>query len=292
MARRMAAPSTAIDGGKGEPALPPPVIHSWTRILRTGREVVTTVVFRIIPVIDLKGGMAVHAVGGRREQYRPLRSVWQASDSPIALAAALWAGTDLDTLYVADLDAIAGHPPHRALYQGLAREGWRPWIDTGVRDLRSMSSMLDLEHLEIVAGLETMGGPHDLSEVIDAAGRERVVFSLDMDAGRPRIAPGARWPEIEPLAIASRAIDLGVRRMILLDLSRVGTGRGVGTEDLLGTIRARYPGIDVVVGGGIRGIDDVRELRERGAAGVLVGSALHDGRIGPRELEPFSARPG
>ena len=111
IARRMACPSAAQDGGNGRPAMPPPVTHSWTRIVGVGREVITPLSFRVIPVIDLKGGMAVHAVGGRRDQYRPLRSVWQASASPIALAAALRDDLGIDRLYLADLDAIEGRPP-------------------------------------------------------------------------------------------------------------------------------------------------------------------------------------
>src|SRR5438445_9777678 len=103
IARRMALPSAAQDGGNTVSAIPPPVTHSWMRIVGLGREVITPVSFRVIPVIDLKGGMAVHAVGGRRDQYRPLRSVWQGSPSPIELAAALRSGLGIDCIYLADL---------------------------------------------------------------------------------------------------------------------------------------------------------------------------------------------
>ena len=34
---------------------------------------------RIFPVLDLKGGQAVHALGGDRDHYRPVRSVLHAS---------------------------------------------------------------------------------------------------------------------------------------------------------------------------------------------------------------------
>lgn len=112
-----------------------------------------------------------------------------------------------------------------------------------------------------------------------------MIFSLDLDDGRPRFAPGANWPAADPLEIVARVVGLGVRRLIVLDLSRVGTDRGIGTEALLGRIREARPDLSVAVGGGIRGIDDVQRLRESGASVVLVGSAIHDGRIGRRELE-------
>jgi phosphoribosylformimino-5-aminoimidazole carboxamide ribotide isomerase len=243
--------------------------------------------FQVVPVIDLTRGMAVHAVGGHRDQYRPLRSVWQGSAQPVALAATLRQGLGIDRLYVADLDAIEGRPPDRDLHRRLGRAGLHLWLDAGVQDAQRLEPLLDLasDRLEFVLGLESVGGPVPLREIIDRAGPNRVIFSLDLDDGTPRVAPRAAWPGLDPLEIASRVIDLGVRQLILLDLRRVGTDRGIGTDALLEAIRARHDEVAIIVGGGIRGIEDVITLRDRGASAVLVGSAIHDGRIGRRELE-------
>ena len=67
-------------------------------------------------------------------------------------------------------------------------------------------------------------------------------------------------------------------------MARVGTGRGAGSEAHLARLRAAHPDVHITVGGGIARIDDVLDLKTAGASGVLIGSALHDGRIGPREL--------
>ncbi len=64
--------------------------------------------------------------------------------------------------------------------------------------------------------------------------------------------------------------------MIHLDLARVGTGRGVATPEPVDRARA----VEWIVGGGIAGIEEIRALGRAGFDGVLVGSALHDGRIG------------
>lgn len=231
--------------------------------------------------------MAVHAVGGRRDQYRPLRSVWQASASPIALAAALRDGLGADHLYLADLDAIEGRPPDLETYQRISRVGLELWLDAGVRDRSAVEPLLELgpRQPRIVVGLESIGGPADLREIIERAGPDRVLFSLDLDDGRPRLATSATWPVPEPLDIAADVVGLGVRSMIILDLMWVGTARGLGSVGLLAEIRARFPLVSIAVGGGIRGLEDVLELRRRGASAALVGSAIHDGRIGRRELE-------
>ena len=78
------------------------------------------------------------------------------------------------------------------------------------------------------------------------------------------------------------AIAVGVTRLIVLDLARVGGGAGTGTDDLCREIASTYPHVDVIAGGGIAGPADLRRLAAAGVRGALVASALHDGRLGPR----------
>ena len=54
---------------------------------------------------------------------------------------------------------------------------------------------------------------------------------------------------------------------------------------MLSRIRARYPEVQVSAGGGIASIAEVYDLKAAGASAVLVASALHDGRIGWKELQ-------
>jgi phosphoribosylformimino-5-aminoimidazole carboxamide ribotide isomerase len=274
--------------------MPPPVAHSCTRIVGPRREVIKAVSFRVIPVIDLKGGVAVHAVGGRRDQYRPLRSVWQASGPPDELAAAIRKGLGVAGLYVADLDAIEGGPARVDLYRRLIATGLELHLDAGVRDLLSLDPLVGLtaHGVRIVVGLESVRGPRVLAAIIERIGPECAVLSLDLDDRKPRLAAGADWPSGDPLEIAAEAVGLGVRHLILLDLLRVGTDRGTGTESLLTSLRGRCPGVDVTVGGGVRGIEDILRMRELGASAVLVGSAIHDGRIGRTGVEQIENRPG
>ena len=63
---------------------------------------------RVVGVIDLKGGAAVHAVRGERERYRPVARSRGDDGDALALARGFRAALGLDELYVADLDAIAG----------------------------------------------------------------------------------------------------------------------------------------------------------------------------------------
>jgi phosphoribosylformimino-5-aminoimidazole carboxamide ribotide isomerase len=72
--------------------------------------------------------------------------------------------------------------------------------------------------------------------------------------------------------------------MIVLDLADVGVSRGTGTLDLVRRLRSAHPQLELTAGGGVRGIDDLRQLADAGCDAALVASALHDGRITPDEV--------
>ena len=63
----------------------------------------------------------------------------------------------------------------------------------------------------------------------------------------------------------------------MLDLDRVGSGEGVDFG-LLKKIRRHFKR-SLLVGGGVRNIDDLLKLKEMGIDGVLLATALHSGKI-------------
>jgi phosphoribosylformimino-5-aminoimidazole carboxamide ribotide isomerase len=233
---------------------------------------------RLIPVIDIQRGVVVRGVGGRRHEYRPLQSSLVRSTDPVAVADALVRHCRPAELYVADLDAVAGGEPAFATLAALNALGVDVWVDSGVRDADDAGRLADAGVGTIVVGLETVRGPAALGRVLDRVEPNRVVFSLDLRDGRP-LGDASAWPNPDATAIAASAVGLGVRRVILLDLARVGVGSGAGTESLLRRLANDHPGVEFIAGGGIGGPDDVRQLADAGAAGVLVASALHDGRL-------------
>jgi phosphoribosylformimino-5-aminoimidazole carboxamide ribotide isomerase len=242
---------------------------------------------RILPVLDVLGGRVVRGVGGRRHEYRPVVSRLTASCEPVDVAEAFRSHFALTELYLADLDAIGGAPPALPLYATLRSRGFRLWVDAGLSTARAAEPLAALGVEGIVAGLETVAGPSVLVELgQDLA--ERVVFSLDLKGGMP-LGDVSGWGTRDAVAIAARAVAAGVRRVIVLDLARVGEGAGTGTEELCRGLAESHPEVEVFAGGGVRDLADLRRLRRCGVAGVLVASALHDGRLGPEQLRTLQA---
>jgi phosphoribosylformimino-5-aminoimidazole carboxamide ribotide isomerase len=237
---------------------------------------------RIIPVLDVQAGRVVRGIGGRREEYRPILSKLASSSDPVDVAVAFRSHLNVTQLYLADLDAIAGSPPALATYAVLQSNGFRLWVDAGVHDAKSAAVIAAATVEGVVLGLETLSGPSALACACRQFG-DRIVFSLDLKAGEP-LGDRTAWGNADPWSIAERAVATGLSRMIVLDLAHVGTGVGVGTEELCAQLTRTYPQLEVIAGGGVRDISDLRRLRQCRVHGVLVASALHDGTLCPEHL--------
>jgi phosphoribosylformimino-5-aminoimidazole carboxamide ribotide isomerase len=235
---------------------------------------------RVIPVIDLKDATAVHAVRGERERYRPVHSVIAGDDGdPLALARAFRSELGLDELYVADLDAIRGVGEHRATLAALAREA-RVMVDAGVSEPTRARALLDLGAQRVIVGTETLTGPDALDRLL--AEIPQVVLSVDLRDGR-LLSPDPQLAGLPALDAVARLDRQGLREAIVLDLARVGSGAGTDVG-LIAELHAAFGHLELLAGGGVRDVDDLRALRDAGAAGALVATALHRGVIGPSEL--------
>jgi phosphoribosylformimino-5-aminoimidazole carboxamide ribotide isomerase len=238
---------------------------------------------RVIPVLDVQAGCAVHAIGGDRAHYRPLQTRMHPTSDPLGVAGGFRDILGLRELYLADLDAIDSGVPCLSLYQTIRSLGTELWVDAGIRDRADLHPLLAAGVKTLVIGLETIQGPAALTEIVAEVSPDRLVFSLDMRDGLPLIAgevASRNWDSSDPFALARSVIGIGIRRLLLLDLSRVGTTRGIGTLPLLSRLRGESPGMEITVGGGIAGPDELKTLEQAGANAVLVGTAIHDGRIG------------
>lgn len=233
---------------------------------------------RIIPVIDLRAGEAVHGIGGDRARYERVASAITPSlGDALALAQAYVAVLGTSEMYVADLDAIGGGEVQFAMHQRLARVS-RCWIDAGVRAEADAFALIDGGADRVVLGLETLPGFELVRAIVQRLGADRVVFSLDMREGVP-IANVEALRAMAPSELARRAVDAGVETVIVLDLARVGR-EGGADEAVIREMREALPGVDLIAGGGVRNNEDLDRLAAAGANGALVATAVHRGAIG------------
>jgi uncharacterized protein related to proFAR isomerase len=224
----------------------------------------------LIPVIDLMGGQVVRARRGERRAYQPIVSMLAPGSEPVTLARALCDHCASRHLYLADLDALMGGAPQAALLRELldALPGVELWLDAGFADVPAAQALLrrsgEARRIVPVFASESLRSHDALGAV---AGRDDAILSLDRRDGQRLDRAGCwdtptAWPE----------------RVIVMTLERVGADAGPDL-DTLREVQARSPGTRLIGAGGVRDAADLRRARDSGAAGWLVASALHDGRL-------------
>ena len=222
---------------------------------------------RIIPVIDLMGGEAVRAVAGRRADYRPLETPLAASSDPCAVAEGFLRLYPFKTIYLADLDAILERGGNDDALARLVAAFPRIefWLDRGGRAPPTANFVRVIGSESLTPDLSAP----DFSQERDA------ILSLDFDAA------GFRGP-----AELEKQSALWPERVIAMTLAKIGGGAGPDLERLA-LIKARAGSREVYAAGGLRGAEDLARLAGLGLAGALVATALHEGRLGAKELEAW-----
>jgi phosphoribosylformimino-5-aminoimidazole carboxamide ribotide isomerase len=237
---------------------------------------------QIIGVLDLRGGRAVHARAGARDRYAPVQNAagWPIDPGNARTLAEVYTEVlGVPEIYAADLDAILDRAPQIEATKSLVSLGAPLWLDAGVRSVDDARRAIDLGVHRVVVGLETLPSFDVLTAICAAAGSDRVAFSLDLRDGQPILTNGTGLGDVPSAeTIAYLAAISGATTLIVIDLARVGTGRGVDVE-LLKRIHAAMPTLNLVAGGGVRGWDDLLGLAKAGCSAALVATALLDGRI-------------
>ena len=193
---------------------------------------------QIIGVLDLRGGRAVHARAGARDRYSAVQNAagWPIDPGNARTLAEIYTDVlGVSDIYAADLDAILERRPQEDVTKDLASMSAPLWLDAGVRSVDDARRAIELGASRVIVGLETLPSFEVLSNICTALGNEPVVFSLDLRDGEPMVTNGVQLPSaLSPESIAKTAASSGVGTLIVIDLARVGTGRGLDV-DLLET---------------------------------------------------------
>ena len=230
----------------------------------------------VIPVLDLKDGVVVHARMGMRSEYRPIDTPLSPSSRPIDVARGLLSIHPFTSLYIADLDAIERRADNNAALTELkkAYPDLIFWVDNGVADCNGAKRWLDAGIGCLVIGSEAQ---RDGELLRHFEHDERVVLSLDF-RGDAFVGPAALLgdPDSWPMDI------------IVMTLARVGSAVGPDMERLA-AIKARAPGKRVYAAGGVRGADDLAALSTAGISGALVATCLHNGTLTGAQIARLGA---
>lgn len=234
-------------------------------------------------MIDIRNGIAVRAVAGDRAFYKPLESRLTSSVEPAEVLKSLQAEFGCRFCYVADLDGIEHRGLNRCTLAEMARTGVALMVDGGSRTVDDVSQLLDIGVQQVIVSSESLQEIRQLSRLAETIGEDHLIFSVDLKAGQLRIAD-PDCSGLSSLQLVQAVVESGVRHLIVLDLAAVGTGTGLPTLPLCCEIRRGWPQVRIITGGGVHSTACIQSARQAGIDGLLISSALHDGRLSSENL--------
>jgi phosphoribosylformimino-5-aminoimidazole carboxamide ribotide isomerase len=241
----------------------------------------------LIPAIDLRGGQCVRLLQGRFDA----ETVY-AQDPLTVLEQYLVLGAQ--RIHVVDLDgARDGSQGNRAAIRRIAERAEPDAIQVGggVRTRQVAEELFALGVARVVVGSVAVTQPDEVASWIHEFGPERVVLAFDVrldEAGTPLLATHGweRQTQTSLWDAVERYVPAGLRHVLCTDVARDGALSGPNI-DLYQQCVHRFPSVAWQASGGVSAAADLHALAATGAAAVISGRALLEGRLTAQEIEPF-----
>lgn len=228
----------------------------------------------IFPAIDLRGGKCVRLIQGDFDK----ETVY--SDDPRATALK-WQACGAKFLHVVDLDgAKAGSPQNLDAIKKILDAVEIPIeVGGGIRTLDDMQRLLALGVRRVILGSVAVENPALVAEAVKRFG-DGVVVGIDARDGFVAVHGWEKSSTARVDDLAKKIVAAGVKTIIYTDISKDGMLSGVNAE--IFAALAKSSGAQVVASGGVRSLDDIRNLKAResdGVVGVIVGKAIYTGAL-------------
>jgi phosphoribosylformimino-5-aminoimidazole carboxamide ribotide isomerase len=236
----------------------------------------------IFPAIDLRGGRVVRLEQGRADR----ETVY---DSDPATLASEWRALGAQWIHVVDLDgAFSGEPANRAEVTAIVSAGLKVQLGGGIRSLDAITAALDCGVSRVVVGTRAALDPAFLTTIFKRFGAEHVAIGIDARGGRVAVKGWVDVLELSAADLARAVLAAGGSTVVYTDISRDGMLGGPNLEAQRSLLELS-PALHVIASGGVGSLADIRALRSLAGQlpnldGVIVGKALHDGRMDAAQL--------
>ena len=228
--------------------------------------------FEVVPAVDVQDGRVVQLVGGERGSGRRYGDPVEAAER--------WVEAGARTLHLVDLDGAFEGERRNAAAVDAVLGAVGPDVDVqlggGIRTADDARDLLARGVDRVILGTAAVEDPDLVADLADDH-PDGVLVSLDARGGEVVVAGWTTGTGLEPAAAASRFVDRGAAGILFTNVDVEGRLGGVDVGPVERLVEA--VAVPVVASGGVARVDDLVALRDAGAAAVVVGTALYEGRF-------------
>lgn len=229
----------------------------------------------IIPAIDLKNGLCVRMLQGRKSEM----TVY--NEDPIEVARE-FAAAGAQMIHVVDLDGAFSETdsPNRAVVKRIVEAVDVPIeFGGGVRSLEEMQRLCDAGVARVVLGTVAAEAPSKLKDFVNSFG-SKICVGIDARDGRVMTRGWETATPLMAIDLARSVAECGIERIIYTDIARDGALVGPNIQQTIAVAEAAN--VRVTASGGVSSLEDIKRLRDAGderVDSVIVGKALYEGKF-------------
>ncbi len=241
--------------------------------------------FEIIPSIWIIEGKCVRL---KRGDFATQEVI---SNNPLEIAQA-FEGIGVNRLHLVDLDgARRGEPKNYHILEAIA--GYTELkvdFTGGVSTDGDVIKCFEFGAKTVTIGSAAANFPERFAQFILSYGREKINLAADTNPEDNKIKTRGwmKKTEIDLFDHIEFFHERGLKYLKCSDVTRDGVMEGPNF-DLYAGILEKFPSIHVVASGGVRSVDDFKQLRDLGLKGAVFGRAYYEGKISLNDLEKFVA---
>ncbi len=229
----------------------------------------------LIPAIDLKEGKCV------RLRQGDMNDATVFSDDPLAMATR-WVEAGARRLHIVDLDgAFNGEPVNAEVIHRIAEEypDLPIQVGGGIRTEEVVEVYIQAGVRYVIIGTQAVAEPHFISDLC-VEFPTHVIVGLDARDGKVATEGWSKLSRHNIIDLARHFESDGVEAIIYTDIARDGMLQGVNVEATLKLAEA--VNIPVIAAGGVRNLEDVKNIAEMSASGIIgaiTGRAIYEGTL-------------
>ena len=235
----------------------------------------------LFPAIDLYGGKAVRLYKGNYDEM----TVY--NDDPVAVAKDFEA-CGAKYIHLVDLEgARTGETPNLDVIKRVVSETKLfAEVGGGIRSMDTIEKYISAGVSRVILGTAAVKNPSFLMAALLKYG-ESVAVGVDIRDGMVAINGWTENSALHYTEFMERLISIGVRTVIVTDISRDGAMKGTN-RSLYAELAENFPALNVIASGGVSSLEDVKALSDMGVYGAIIGKAYYTGAIDLAEAVKIS----
>lgn len=239
---------------------------------------------QVIPSIAIRGGRVVKMRKGDPSSEKAY------DENPLDLAK-LFQDSGIEKIHLVDLDgAEKGSPKNYHVLEAMAAyTNLKIDFTGGISTDGDIGKAFEYGAAQVTVASIAVTNPQLFSSWLVSYGREKVTLGADVTDIKTKYIAYRSWLKKSETTLfehIGRFYDDGLKYVKSTDVSRDGVLEGPAFS-YYEEIRERFPDLQVLASGGVRGIDDIKRLDELGLYAVIFGKAYYEGILKLKDLEQF-----